>query len=389
MKKLYRRFMSVAILSLLVVITLVLVTLNCVNYAKIYKDSYEIIDEIKDNGGKISYEEHNESRYAIRYFTVIVTENTQDVNTSAVHSISKDQALKLTMQKRDEGKSQGVVYIYGNAFLYRISEGKQVTAVFMDITNQLEKAKHQVNMSIVIGISVFFVFVIIFYMFSGLLMRPFIKNYEKQKEFITNASHELKTPLAIISANNEVMEMMSGENEWSKSTHEQIERLNKLISNLISMARFQENQHFVLEDVDSSSIVKQSVEDFIPLANKQEKTLRYDISENMMVKTDLSSFKEVVHILLDNAIKYCDDGGHIDVSLKKKGRNVIFKVENDYHDLSVDPETFFDRFYREDTSHHQEGYGIGLSMAKSIIEGAGGKIKVHYRKKKISFEVIL
>ena len=94
MKKLYRRFMSVAILSLLVVITLVLVTLNCVNYAKIYKDSYEIIDEIKDNGGKISYEEHNESRYAIRYFTVIVTENTQDVNTSAVHSISKDQALK-------------------------------------------------------------------------------------------------------------------------------------------------------------------------------------------------------------------------------------------------------------------------------------------------------
>ena len=192
--------------------------------------------------------------------------------------------------------------------------------VFLDTTSYYNSSQALFNLSILLSLFAFIFFVIIVSALSGIVIRPFIRNYEKQRRFITNAGHALKTPLAIISANTELQELMTGENEWLKSTNDQLARLTNLINSLVALSRLEEQPDIVLQDVDFSYITEDAAEDFKGPVVRDGKSFVMDITPDIHVKSEGKSLFELVTLLVDNANKYCDPEGTVTVRLRQIGR---------------------------------------------------------------------
>lgn len=201
----------------------------------------------------------------------------------------------------------------------------------------------------------------------------------------------------MIRANTELIEMMDGESEWTQSTLRQVDRMNGLIQNLVMITRAQENEdRSEMTQINVSEIVQKAAEQFKSLAEQDKKDFEFDIEENVTMIALASSLQQLTMLLVDNAIKYCDDGGKIKVSLhnQNNGKRICMQVSNSYADgKNVDCSKFFDRFYREDESHHSSddkgGYGIGLSVAESICEQYGGSIDAAWKDGIITFTCLL
>ncbi len=250
--------------------------------------------------------------------------------------------------------------------------------------------------SIWFGLACVVFYVLILAALCNVAIQPFVRNMENQKRFITNAGHELKTPIAIISANAEAIEMLNGKSQWTDSILKQVRRLTNLIQDLIMLSKMGERSQvdLVITDVDFSATVHSVVDSFRQLAADGEKKLTAEIADGIKVKGDSKCLYELVNILVDNAVKYCDDKGTIAVALRKPrlGKGAVVTVTNDYADgTNVDYSRFFERFYRGDTSHNSQkaGYGIGLSMAEELTKLMKGKINVSYKEGRITFTVRL
>ena len=217
---------------------------------------------------------------------------------------------------------------------------------------------------------------------------PEIRAAELQKRFITDASHELKTPLAVIKANTEMEEIINGETEWTQSTLRQVDRMNGLIKDLVTISKSQEREKSELSDVDLSSVVNEVVDTFTSVANREEKELLNNTEDNVHMLCSSEDIRQLTALLVDNAIKYCDDKGSIIVHLSQKSKKVKLKVSNSYKEgANVDYDKFFERFYREDKSRNIDkgGYGIGLSIAQKIVKNYKGTINVSWENGVISF----
>ena len=215
-------------------------------------------------------------------------------------------------------------------------------------------------------------------LFSGRLFRPGIESYEKQRQFITDAGHELKTPLAIIGADAEVLEMEIGESEWLQDIRSQVTRLASLTNDLIYLSRMEEQQHQLQTiDLPFSELVEETARSFQTLAKTQGKEYSIRIHPMLSVRGDEKALRQLVSILLDNAVKYSPPGGNISLSLDRQGKSVRLLVENSVEQISADTlEHMFDRFYRADQSRNSQtgGYGIGLSVARAVVAAHRGKI---------------
>lgn len=235
--------------------------------------------------------------------------------------------------------------------------------------------------------------------FAERIVRPVAESYEKQKRFITDAGHEIKTPLAIIKANLDLMDMqvddIEGANGKSAETDElrdglgeiggQVDRLTDLTNDLVYLSRMEEAESsLVMTDEPLSDIVSESVDAFEPLAREQGRTIAADIAPAVTVKGSAKELEKLMSILLENAVKYSaapegDKGeAQIDVSLRKEGRSAVIEVRNRTEDEQTN-ETLshvFERFYRADASRNSQtgGHGIGLSMAQAIVNAHGGRI---------------
>ena len=203
---------------------------------------------------------------------------------------------------------------------------------------------------------------------------------EKQKQFITNAGHELKTPLAVIMADVDVLEMTTGEdNEWVASIRNQANRLNTLIKSLLNLANVQEGKkQLVLTEFSLTEVVNESVNDFKALL--QDRKVEFDEDTDIKVKAQEDSIRQLVTILLDNAIKYTEENGTINIKISKQWKNTKLEISNTCENIdNINVKKLFDRFYREDKSRNKkkEGYGIGLSIAKSIVDMHKGKISAY------------
>ncbi len=332
-----------------------------------------------------------EMAFEMRYFTVCLNDDgsVSSVNVDKIAAVSADQAAEMA-----QGMSAGASGFLGE---YRYSTVQQddgtVRCVFLDCSRDLGNFTSFLTASVAISlVGLVLVFVLVFVL-SKVAIRPIVESYQKQKAFITDASHEIKTPLAVISAANEVQEMENGETEWSRSIAEQVKRLSGLTEQLVMLARMDEGaSRFAKEDVDLSELVEEMAEPFYQLAEQRGKTLKNDIAAGVRVQGDASALSQVVELLLDNATRYAKDGTQILLRLRKHGRKVQLSVSNEVeHMPKGNLDKLFERFYRDDASRSSQtgGSGVGLSVVRSIAEAHGGTAKATAQGNRITFTVTL
>ena len=404
-RKLRLKFIGIATLSTMVVLFLVLGSVNLITYQNIVSDIYTRLDFISQNSDAVLETEEiekmkktsitPETQYDTRYITVMVDKEGNVIDfdiehIAAIEGSELDDFIKYATSKDDP---RGIFTYDSLSYAFKKSNvGSLVKLTIMDCTRNISTINYLKRFSIYVGTLGTLIVMLMVSVFARKVVQPYVKNSEAQRQFITNASHELKTPLAVISANTEVIEMMDGKSEWTESTVKQVSRMSELISQLVVLSRLEERQDIVLTDVDMSAEASSVMTSFKSIAETQEITLKTEIEDGIHVMADQKGLRELVNILMDNAVKYCDDGGTVSARLTKKGKSAVFTVSNDYAaGEGVEYKQFFDRFYREDKSHNSEkqGYGIGLSMAESLVRMFKGRISVSYKKPVITFTVTL
>ena len=379
-KSLRKKFIATAVGSVAVVIAILAITLNLINYYKLE----ERIDTTLLDASK--------SQALIRIFAedgddLIITKNSSSTTDYNGFSIAKvDGVGKIVKAYRDdillpnqealqskvfealkEGKTSGFI---GSYRFLKAETNVGNLILFLNCQREIDSYESFVRNSILISIIVIISVFILIVLVSKKVIAPIQQSYLKQKQFITGASHELKTPLAIISSNADVLEMENGNSKWTQNIHNQVDRLTSLVNSLVVFSRMEEKDTVERTSFDLTEVLKSRIEDFDELANFQKKYIATDIDTNLNYYGEKDSIVQLMDILLENAIKYAPEDSDIWVSLKKNRKHAILKVSNKATVQKGDLSKVFDRFYRLDESRNStiKGYGIGLSMAQLIAE---------------------
>lgn len=419
-KRLRRKFIIMATIGVLVVLGGALGLINTIAYMRMNQQVMSVLTYIIHNNGAVPQkiggddgsffsdpswtEETPEFAYQIRFFSVLVNASgyAEKIDIQHIASFSEKEAIDYARttvaEARENGTKQGFFKKNRASYAYMIqpNDDGSFLIVILDCTRDVAAVASFMRYSLWFGLGCVILYVIILAAMCNVAIRPFVRNMENQKRFITNAGHELKTPIAIISANAEAIEMLNGQSQWTDSILKQVRRLSNLIQDLIMLSKMGERSQvdLVITDVNLSETVHAVADSFQQLAVDAEKTLTTSIADGIHVKGDSKCLYELVNILVDNAVKYCDDQGNIEVTLRRArlGKGAVVAVTNTYADgANVDYSRFFERFYRGDTSHNSQkaGYGIGLSMAEELTKLMGGKINVSYKAQRITFTVRL
>lgn len=324
-----------------------------------------------------------ETPYETRYFVVEYAADGSTVSCDLEHiaAIGEDDALKYAAEVRSRGDSAGSI---GGIYRYYVvsREGGVSTAAFLDCREQLETRKMLLVTSLAVELVCLLAAFVPVLLLSSRAIRPAVESMEKQKRFITDASHEIKTPLAIISANTEVLELTEGSNEWLDSIKNQTSRLTRLVARLVTLSKLdEEHPQLSIADFCISDAVIDAAAPFATVAECAGRRLTLDITPELGYRGDEGAIRQLVSLTVDNAVKYSDDGSEISVRLYRRGHDTLLRVQNlctDF-DRAALPH-LFDRFYRADASRSRStgGYGVGLSVAKAICEAHGGRISADY-----------
>ncbi len=432
-KKLRLKFILVSMLSVTIVLAALIGVINVTNYRNVVRSADRILAILTDGGGRFpgtgsrqgTYEtdpngkriprrnrrsprsddvisrvarsingegDENspELRYESRFFSVTLSGSgtVTATRTDRISAVDSEDAAQMATEIYKEGKVIGFKENYRFRKTVSPKDGS-ILIVFYDCGRSLGSARSFLFTSIGISLICLLLVYILLAISSKAVIRPAAEAYEKQRRFITDAGHELKTPLAIINADADVLEMELGEsadgteNEWLEDIRKQTAKLTELTGNLIYLAKTEEGskEAFTFVEFPLSDVILQEAESFRAPVQSAGKTLETDISEGISLNGDQRAIRQLVGIFLDNAIKYSAEGSTILLKLKSSGRNVELCVTN----KTITPVTkenmkhMFDRFYRSDESRNSAtgGHGIGLSIAKSIVEGHRGRISAN------------
>ena len=394
-RRLQRKFVAIAMGSLLLIFIVIIGAINIYSYYYMNNIADGLLSKLADNDGRFpEYNKENqtghilwfnyritpETSYETRYFTVKVFADETEImiDTSSIAAISSEQAEQYAEAVLSGGGSTG----YHDTYKYLVVEQSDSTLIiFLDRYPQIQSFRSFFKISCVIAILSLVIMFILVSLLSKRAIKPVMESAEKQKQFITDAGHEIKTPLAIISASNDVLELNHGKTEWTESIRNQANRLDTLVKNLLSLSKMEEEKvQLVFTDFSASDLVWESVISFEALANGQGKHFQVNIQPDLTVTGDENGFRQVVSILLDNAVKYTCDQGEISVTLQEQSKAVSLEVCNISDTLPEgDLNRLFDRFFRADPSRARESgsYGIGLSIAKAVANAHKWKINVH------------
>lgn len=387
-KKLRIKLITASMISLFLVLFVIGGIVGILNYQKIVRDADRILEILEENSGTFPQmfseskkndmtEMSPEIPYESRYFSVLFDEEGTIIlsDTSKIVSIDTEKAIEYASEIWEREAEKGFL---DNYRYRRCSDNGEVRIIFLDCRRQLDNFQNFLFTTFsVSAIGLLSVLALMFYL-SARIVKPFSDNYEKQKRFITDAGHELKTPLTIIDADTEILEMDLGENEWLQDIQGQTKRLADLTNALVTLSRVEEGQNRnVKVEFPLSDMVEEAVHAFQAPAKVLEKNLTAAIAPMISMNGDEKAIRELITILLDNAVKYTNEKGRISVTLEKKRNRIYLSVLNTTEYISKEQIShLFDRFYRTDTSRNSQtgGYGLGLSIGAATVDAHKGKI---------------
>ncbi len=391
-RKLRRKLVAVAMLSLFIVLLIIIGTVNILNYTRMVDDAQRTIAILKENDGSFPRPdmspEHDkdifkgmspEAPYESRYFSVLMDAdgNVSTIDTGKIAGTGTEEAAEYAKKVLDSGKTSGFIGQY--RFAVKDKDGGTLL-IFLYCGRGLANFRSVLFISVGISLAGMLAVFLLLVFFSGRIVKPVSESYEKQKRFITDAGHEIKTPLTIIDADAELVELECGESEWLDDIKKQTKRLTALTNDLIYLAKMEEGQkNAVRIEFPLSDVVDETAESFRARAINENKQLEINIQPGLAYIGDEKAVRQLVSILVDNAVKYADSEGEIKVSLTNAA-GIKLEVYNTCEHISKDSvKHLFDRFYRAEQSHNSQtgGYGIGLSVAKAVVEAHRGKISAY------------
>ena len=379
-KSLRRKFVTTAVGSVAIVIAILAIALNFINFNKLEERidttlldasrSQALIKIFAEDGDDLVITKNSSSATEYNGFSIAkVDNNGRIIKAYRDDSLIADQddLQSKVIEALEKGKTSGFI---GSYRFLKVETNVGNLILFLNCQRELDSYESFVKNSVLISIGVILSVLVLIILISKRVIAPIQETYLKQKQFITGASHELKTPLAIISSNADVLEMMNGDSKWTQNIHNQVDRLTSLVNSLVVFSRMEEKDTVERSRFDLTSALESRIEDFDELADFQKKNIVTDVDSNLYYFGEEASIVQLMDILLENAIKYAPEDSSISVSLKKNRKYAILKVSNKADVKKGDLSKVFDRFYRLDESRNSaiKGYGIGLSMAQLIAE---------------------
>ena len=362
-----------------------------------------MVPPVPDSGSyfDVQYGRHGidkETPFETRYFSVLLYQNgnVSTIDTGKIASVSTSEAGDYATSLYDKGKTKGFIdqYKYLSVSTTNTNGDNMILYVFINCSKELMTIRTYALASIgisIIGLLVVFVLVCFF---SKTVTKPMAESYEKQKRFITDASHEIKTPLTIIDANTEVLEMMEGENEWTVSIRKQIARLTALTEKLVFLSRMDEDStRLEMLEFNISDAILDTAMPFETVAESKGKTLDISVAPDINYTGSETNIRQMVSLLLDNAIKYSSENGSIRLNFSTNGKLKLLSVWNTVDEIETGKlDYLFERFYRIDKSRNSKtgGFGIGLSVVQAIVQAHNGKVSAKSEDgKSIEFTISL
>lgn len=409
--KLQKKFILICTVSVLAVIAIMFCVILAFNLSSMNKNMDMLADRVSEGGGRFPspMEEklpHGkeppkygskfefitpETPFSTRHFTVFFDKKGDVVrtNTESIYSITNDMAVEYAERVIEDGDERGWISNYRyKVFSTEIGIG----VVFVDGSMSRSSMMQSMTIAGLVLLGCAALVLILIFILSKKAVKPIADSYEKQKQFVTDANHELKTPLTLILANLDIAESELGKNEWLDDIRSEGNRMTELVNQLMALSRMdEEGRALTMTDIALGELVANTVFEFEPLARDRRKSLSSSVTREITYFGDEALLRRLVGILMDNAIKYCDNSGEINVTLHR-GRRIVLTVENTYEAVDeIDLQRLFDRFYRADKSRKfTGGYGIGLSMAKAIVEKHKGEISAYKKDSThIALKVIL
>ncbi|MBQ9750624.1 MAG: HAMP domain-containing histidine kinase [Clostridia bacterium] len=409
--RLQKRFILICTASVLTVIVLVFGVILALNISSMNRNIDMLADRVSEGGGRFpgSFEEKPqpdkmpprneqgfefitpETPFSTRHFTVFFDKhgNVARTNTESIYSISEETAIDYAKSALGDKDRRGWIASYRyKVFATDMGYG----VVFVDGSMSRSSLMQSMTIAGFVLLGCATLVLILIFLLSKKAVKPIAESYEKQKQFITDANHELKTPLTLILANIDIAEAELGQNEWLNDIRSEGHRMAELVNQLVALSRMdEEGRQLNITDVAFGELVADTVSEFEPLAKERGKALTSNIEKGISYCGDEALLHRLVGILMDNAIKYCDHGGDITVNLHR-GRRIILTVENTYASVGeLELNRLFDRFYRADKARKfTGGFGVGLSMAKAIAEKHKGEITAYKKDSThIGFKVVL
>lgn len=384
-----RRFIRIALAVLALAMVLVTGIINVANWLNVRSELYETMEALSQGlgqgngqfGRKGGRNRHMRNMLdESRYFTVRLDENGEPAFWDRTRMADGDEAEvdAIVAEALATGRESG----FCQDHLFNICEQRDGRVmIFLNCETKLTRVRRLALISAAACVGCILLAWLLVALFSRRAIKPLVENAVMQKQFITDAGHELKTPLTVIAANMDVLALETGENEWVQSTKKQVANLRGLVNELIYLSRLdEEDAKLRHEDVDLSKLVREVAEPFVGMAEFAGKSMAVEVEDGIRVTGDAAALHRLVSILCDNAVKYAPEGDAIAVALKRDRRGVALTTENGLA-APIGPEALahlFDRFYRVDESRSKlsGGYGIGLSVARAIAEKHGGRLTV-------------
>ncbi len=314
-----------------------------------------------------------------RFFMVCVDANgnVKDTNLEQICSVTVDGAAQYA--KRVSNSSGKI-----NNFKYETKAvGTDKLIFFMDVSRQIQTYVMVFSISGVIALACWLLILVFVVLLSGKVVRPILAGMEKQKQFITNAGHELKTPLTIIRSNNDASSLIYGETKYTQNIRRQTQRLNVLMTNLLTLAKLDEEIQLPTEALHISERIQNLLPGYEDMLAEKNIDFSAFIQPDLFMQVHGDSFTQMMSVLMDNAVKYTPNGGVVRLTACRNGGHIEIVEENTCDTPeNLDTEPLFGRFYRGDSARTQDssisGYGIGLSAARAIAESFGGTLKANY-----------